>query len=194
MNQYERKVEKTKSIIKNTFIELLKEKSFFKITVSEICQLANINRCTFYAHFSGTDELIESIETELLDDLETLVSPLASYNIKEAKKTLPENNNNLVDVLDYISKHKLYFQALLSTNGDLRFEEKLKDIIKDKFYRAFSFYSQSFGENQEYVLMFLASGFVDTMNNWLKSNDKTTHELSDFYMKITYSMPFFEQH
>ena len=44
------RTEKTESSIINAFIELRAKKPLEKITVKELCQLARINKSTFYAH------------------------------------------------------------------------------------------------------------------------------------------------
>ena len=47
----DRRTRYTRQTIKNTFLELLTQKSFTKITVTEICKNAEINRGTFYLHY-----------------------------------------------------------------------------------------------------------------------------------------------
>ena len=46
----DRRTRYTRQTIKDTFLELLKQKSFTKITVTEVCKNAEINRGTFYLH------------------------------------------------------------------------------------------------------------------------------------------------
>lgn len=52
---------KTKELIFKTFIEILKEKPFDKITVKDIVDKCQINRNTFYYHYSDIYELLEEI-------------------------------------------------------------------------------------------------------------------------------------
>ena len=47
----DRRTRYTRQTIKDTFLELLTQKSFTKITVTEICKNAEINRGTFYLHY-----------------------------------------------------------------------------------------------------------------------------------------------
>ena len=58
----------TQMILKQSFLKLLKEKPVNKITVKELCQLSQINRATFYTHYSDCFALLESIENELIDE------------------------------------------------------------------------------------------------------------------------------
>ena len=46
------RVEKTKGSIVNAFLSLRARKPLEKITVKELCQLARINKSTFYTHYS----------------------------------------------------------------------------------------------------------------------------------------------
>ena len=55
----------TQMVLKQSFLKLLKEKPVNRITVKEVCALAQLNRATFYAHYSDCFALMESIENEL---------------------------------------------------------------------------------------------------------------------------------
>ena len=44
------RVIKTKKMIYTALVELMKEKTFEEIKVSDICEIDLINRSTFYAH------------------------------------------------------------------------------------------------------------------------------------------------
>ena len=55
----------TQMVLKQSFLKLLKEKPVNRITVKEVCALAQLNRATFYAHYSDCFALMESIENSL---------------------------------------------------------------------------------------------------------------------------------
>ena len=58
----------SKILLKNALMDLLSEKgSVTKISVRELCERADLNRSTFYAHYSEPKELLEEVEAELLD-------------------------------------------------------------------------------------------------------------------------------
>lgn len=70
------RVVKTKTSIKNAFLELRRKKSIEKITVKELSEIAMINKATFYLHYSDIYELAEEIENEtiqeIFDDIKSL--------------------------------------------------------------------------------------------------------------------------
>ena len=58
---------KTKKVIYEALIDLMKEKTFEEIKVSDICNKALINRSTFYAHYEDKYELL----VEFINDLKS---------------------------------------------------------------------------------------------------------------------------
>ncbi|HNB53818.1 MAG TPA: TetR/AcrR family transcriptional regulator, partial [Anaerolineales bacterium] len=60
---------RSKRLIRQAFVELLKEKDLEKITVTNIITRANINRGTFYAHYQDVRAVIEQIENEIIDKM-----------------------------------------------------------------------------------------------------------------------------
>lgn len=49
----------TRKVLKESLISLLKDKPISSVTVKEICELADINRSTFYTHYNDQFDLLE---------------------------------------------------------------------------------------------------------------------------------------
>ena len=62
----DRRVIYTKRVIRDSFLELLAEKPVEKISVTEICNNADINRGTFYAHYSDPYDLKQKLTMEIV--------------------------------------------------------------------------------------------------------------------------------
>ena len=69
----DRRTRYTRQTIKDTFLELLKQKSFTKITVTEICKNAEINRGTFYLHYYDIHDVLSDIFNDMTQDMLTTV-------------------------------------------------------------------------------------------------------------------------
>lgn len=54
----DKRIQKTRSALRDTFFELVLTFSYDEITVSDIIEKANIGRSTFYKHFNSKDELL----------------------------------------------------------------------------------------------------------------------------------------
>jgi len=70
----DRRKQYTRMVLKDSIMKLLKEKSISTITVKEICKEADINRSTFYAHYSDQYDLLEKIEEEIIEDMITYLN------------------------------------------------------------------------------------------------------------------------
>ena len=56
---------------------LLRIKPYSKITVTELCRLADINRGTFYIHYFDVDDVLDDIVTESFSDVsQTIPVPI----------------------------------------------------------------------------------------------------------------------
>ena len=71
----DRRTKYTKKIIKETFINLLEQKELTKITVSEICEIADINRATFYRYYLDVYDLLSNIQKEIEEELRNAYHP-----------------------------------------------------------------------------------------------------------------------
>ena len=86
----DKRIIKTKRTIRNAFISLLKKEPFEKITVTEICEVGEISRITFYNYYDDkyqlVEEMMELYNKEADDDYHELMkkeqtSPLGGYLI-----------------------------------------------------------------------------------------------------------------
>lgn len=64
----------TKTYIKQSFTQLLKEITFEKISVTKICQKAGINRGTFYLHYLDKFDMIEKMRLDIFNDLYQIIA------------------------------------------------------------------------------------------------------------------------
>ena len=58
MRKTDARIRYTQRILKESFLILLKQKPVNKITVKEVCEMAELNRATFYAHYSDCFALL----------------------------------------------------------------------------------------------------------------------------------------
>lgn len=58
---------RSRRMIRQAFMELLREKPFEKITVTDIVNRADINRSTFYAHYPDVYGLVDEVLNEIIN-------------------------------------------------------------------------------------------------------------------------------
>ena len=70
------RVEKTRRAVYNAFLELRAKKPLEKISVQELCALAQINKSTFYAHYEDIYALSDRLEDQVVESvMENLPCP-----------------------------------------------------------------------------------------------------------------------
>lgn len=58
--------------IQNALLEILEKKSLEKITITEVCQKADVNRGTFYKYYQDIYELYDTMEDQFVENLQDL--------------------------------------------------------------------------------------------------------------------------
>lgn len=78
----------TKNKVFETAIELIKEKGYNNVTISQICEKARVAKGTFYVHYKSKEDIIkESYYSDMgkfvLEQYEKLISKNKNMNIKD---------------------------------------------------------------------------------------------------------------
>lgn len=79
----DRRTIRTKKMIRSALAELIDEKGFNNISVTDLTQRADINRGTFYLHYVDKYDLLERIENEIIQEIEEETKHLDSSNMME---------------------------------------------------------------------------------------------------------------
>ncbi|MGI6535749.1 MAG: TetR/AcrR family transcriptional regulator [Eggerthellaceae bacterium] len=72
--------------IRAAFLDLFRDKDIEDITTSEIIRAAGVNRSTFYAHYADKYALLDAVEQEFLDRLETLLPDSPAIAIMQGRE------------------------------------------------------------------------------------------------------------
>lgn len=122
----ERKTE-TKKLIKQAFTQLLSEKGFNNLTVSDITRKAGINRGTFYLHYVDKYDLLDKLENDSIEDLRKMLLNVNIEKLSNLDEVFPYPI--LVEALNYVRNDFDFISNLASENGDPKFNEKFKAIL-----------------------------------------------------------------
>lgn len=68
-NKNDRRSQRTRHLLSDAFVELIREKDYGSITVSDIIERADVGRSTFYAHYRDKDELFLAILDRVIEAL-----------------------------------------------------------------------------------------------------------------------------
>ena len=67
MTKTDRRVQRTRELLQNALIELIRERGYDAITIQDIVGRANVGRTTFYLHYNGKDELFVSCHEAIIN-------------------------------------------------------------------------------------------------------------------------------
>lgn len=176
----DRRVRYTKMVLKESFISLLEKKDISQITIKEICEDADINRATFYSHYTDQYDLLRKIEQELLDNVNAQLAELDRKNKKVDEILLAEK------IFDYIKENAKLCKLLLSERGDLSFQKKIMVLVYDKIIDELTDNSQLTKEDAEYVYSFTITGCVGIVQKWLDEDmKKSSRFMAEMVIKLT---------
>ena len=151
----DRRVRKTRRILRQCLTTLLKEKKIQEITVREIAEMADINRGTFYLHYKDVYDLMEL--EEVLDHhsvQDLMVQP--SLIFKELYPMVQKNS-------DIIS-------LLMGQNGDLSFVNRLQAILRERFVQHWPDLNDwGDPDSLEAYSSFIVTGCIGVVQYWLDS-------------------------
>lgn len=152
----------SKILLKNALMDLLSEKgSVTKISVRELCERADLNRSTFYAHYSEPKELLEEVEAELLDATREHLQKIGAENDTGAHRYL-------LSFLIYIKENDKPFRTLLIDAGDPEFRSKFMQQSIIQFVENLDIAFPK--EQEQYIYSYILNGSTGVIIQWMRSD------------------------
>lgn len=152
----------SKILLKNALMDLLSEKgSVTKISVRELCERADLNRSTFYAHYSEPKELLEEVEAELLDATREHLQKIGAENDIGAHRYL-------LSFLIYIKENDKPFRTLRIDAGDPEFRSKFMQQSIIQFVENLDIAFPK--EQEQYIYSYILNGSTGVIIQWMRSD------------------------
>lgn len=172
------KSEQTRNKIETVYLDLISEKRWDKITVKELCSHANITRGTFYQYYGDIYDLMESIQSSLLEEITALYKSLANENQKPFRiERFPEEFDHtppqqLISWFDFCKEHHQAMEALLDPiNGDSYFVKKLKSILNKYINSMMDADGQPNDELRSHFVKIFSEMHFLAARSWLESDE-----------------------
>lgn len=160
----DRRSQKTISAIQNTVLRLMCTRRMNEIKIVDLCMAADINRTTFYLHYSNIREVLKS----LLDDMAAKIfdSETDAENTAAGCTTL-EFLSACAEALDRYE----FFESFVQKSPDADyFLTSLKNVLSEKIFEHLSLKYSTDAENAKHIVRFLTGGVLDVYVEWLKSD------------------------
>jgi AcrR family transcriptional regulator len=163
----DRRIQKTRLAFKNAYINLIEKYTDDQITIVMLTRYADVNRATFYDHFSNKSDLLEEILCDVREGLkEEILTPFKEKNTIKIKTLTPTT----VRIFEYIEKHKKAFHALYVSYPV--FKQQMEELFFEIFSKDIRMDLQSeAGEvNYEMFLHYQTSATLGLIFFWIKNN------------------------
>lgn len=175
----DRRIKYTKKIIKEEFLSLLEKKELNRITVSELCMAADINRATFYRYYMDIYDLFDKIQEEFVNELKVAI------NNDNFNYTVSSFCRGLLEVL--INEKKIA-KIVFNMNNNLIF---LNDILEIAYNNCYSNWKRDLPELDdqeiEYATVFIFNGALGIINYWIKNDfNKEIDEIAKLIEELSY--------
>ncbi len=185
MNKNESKYFNTAIRMDEALISLLEKKDFEYITVTEICEVAAVNRSTFYLHYENTSDLLAETTKYILDkhlayysvDTKVIAERFANCNLQDL---LFATSEYLTPYLTFIKENRRIFKISIKHFDSMNMDE----VYGNMFTHIFNPILERFHvpqKERDYVMKFYLTGIFAIVMEWL---DKNCSDDMDTIIKI----------
>jgi AcrR family transcriptional regulator len=163
----DRRIQKTRTLLRDALVSLIREKNYDSIAVKEILDRANVGRSTFYMHFRDKDELLVSGIHDMLGAVHSTGLPSsATRHERLTSFSLP--------IFEYHDQHRHAGENRMGTRGRAIVHEHLRKVLAELI--ADEVRSDRRGRRKasdripsDLLVQYVASTFILVLNWWLDS-------------------------
>lgn len=145
--------ERAKERIDREFLRLLQENGFEKISITDICRGAKVNRTTFYEYYHSKSELLCALQMAYFD---RMYDEFAGEYIAHGASL-----EFFLKVVHYHKEHCEEFAYLLENNADGIFETNLSMHLKQKIL------GTGYSKRDEFEFIYHFIGHMAVISSWI---------------------------
>lgn len=151
-------------------LELMQHMEFEKITVKKICEKAQVNRSTFYAHFMDLFDMLDQMETRLNREL------LEQYWKLPADQRAVFSEQSFLPFLEHIRRHSYFYRIHLQNRKSYPirqgYEALWNEVIRPRCQKA----GVTSEEDMLYYLISFQAGFTMILKHWVDDGCRKAEE------------------
>lgn len=164
----DRRVRRTKESFKAALLSLMEEKNFHTITITEIVNMANYNRGTFYSHYEQKEDLLDEIIGEMFEKLnEAYRKPYRGLSVVEFNN-LPSKS---IVLFHHFLENKKFYKLMLHPETAYNFREKMTNKLAELFREDYT-YSTEVNPNIDIDLFstYRIHGIIGLIIEWIDND------------------------
>lgn len=181
MVKQDRRTIQTKAQITDALIQLIHEKGFNNLNVTDLTRAAGIGRGTFYIHYLDKFDLLNKIEAQLMDEIQQVLNNVIPEELSvhsNADSEVP--SELLIKTLDYFYQNSKLLSALLSPDGDPYLIDKIKEMFRNLIKESFHASSDDIEFNpnipRDYIMEIILDRLMSIVVYWMSKEDLESPE------------------
>lgn len=175
----DRRVKRTKRILRECFFNLLEEKTIDELTVKELTEAADINRSTFYFYYNDINDMMKQIQNEIFDVFEeNVISPQASFF------TVEDFKEYILRFLLFCKEYEQICKFVISNDPNNFLSNKIKESLLKHIPNSYKTFSQK--DPKRYLTCFAVSAFWETVIQWMYDGMEVAPEDMASFMAEAY--------
>jgi AcrR family transcriptional regulator len=168
-NSDDRRIRKTKKLLKESLAALLLEKNLNDITIKELVDLADINRGTFYLHYRDIYDMLSKIENEMMNELDDISKRFLNASFMDSPRPY------IAEMFQYVADNQAFCKMLLGPYGDMAFVEKLKKLVEEKCFNSLmEACPKNEFQHYKYFTTYAVSGCIGLLQAWMNDGMKVS--------------------
>ncbi len=165
---------RSRRMIRESFVELLQEKPFEKITATDIINRSGLNRSTFYAHYPDLKGIIDEITGEVIALFRQMLTEM------DFSRFLNDPVPNLKQVVAFLAENQELYRLLGQSNLSYVYLEQMKKVLIQQVLESPNLPTEGLSPISVNIrIRMLLSGVIDTYREWLAGGiDYTLEEMT----------------
>ncbi|EFA23374.1 hypothetical protein BIFGAL_03493 [Bifidobacterium gallicum DSM 20093 = LMG 11596] len=167
-----------KERMENAFWELLADREYHRITVTDVVRMADVNRNSFYYHFSGLPELADAAILREVENIPRPATPQAHMHLR------PETEWRFycTSLLEQPEQRRRIDRLALLTgsNSAPELRESLRDFMRLTFISLLDLDPETIDKRTSMLINFSVGGLISILQDWAAiDGDISVEELMD---------------
>ena len=166
------RVRLSKQLLRQSLVKLLSEKSIHKVSVREICDLAQVNRSTFYKYYGSQYDLFHDMEEEILGHV--------NRYLHDEPTTMTGDLSQITKLVAFIGENAELCRIIINHNIDPKFPEALVNLPSLRLWIETHFRVEYSKAEMEYVYGLVVNGGFSIIRMWLnKENPESADVIAE---------------
>lgn len=129
------RIVKTKQALQQAFFDIIQFKTIDTMSITDLCEVAHINRGTFYRHYKTKDDLVNEIIDLISNEIVQAYFEPYEQNPELKPATIDSNS---IAIFQHIYDYRSFYTIIFGPNGSIHnhriFYDKMRELMMDALY------------------------------------------------------------